>query len=513
MTGPTSVASNAGSPITSSAIAPAALTGAVEGGSEHVGDDLLGERRGIDDHRILPAGLGDKRHDRTGAAREVEIDAPCRFGRAGKGDPGDARVGNERRTDRFAGPRQQMQDLGWNARLEQQAHRGSSDQRGLLGRLGNNGIAGRERRGDLAGEDRQWKIPRRNAREDAAAVQFDLVALAGGAGERRGAGKIRSCTHRVVAQIIDRLAHFAEGRRDRAPALADDQRHQLGHAALEKIGRRIEFCRPLGHRGAVPHRGAAHRPGKRPIDIGRPGRERFPDPAPPIARVEHRLRGTALLDAADDRRGPPRLLQRLGEGRAQSRQCRRIVEVEPLGVLALRAVEVPWQRDTRMRLHRQLREPRDRVGDDLVDRLAVVDDAVDERRVGAVFEQPPDEIRQQVLVTADRSIDPARPIEMPGRLAGPDDLLVESLSHAVQALKLPVPPIAGHFEHRGHGVSVVGRELWIEGGAVGEQPVRAGEIRHIGRDLARIDRVTVEPTLLRALDLAVPVGAFDEANH
>ena len=167
-----------------------------------------------------------------------------------------------------------------------------------------------------------------------------------------------------------------------------------------------------------------------------------------------------------------------------------------------------------MRLHRQSGETRDRVGDDFVDRLPLVDDAIDERGVGAVFEQPPHEIRQQILVTADRRVDPAWPVEMPGgEMLGSDDLLVERLPHAVQALKLPIPAIAGHFENRRHGMRVVRRELRIKLSSMGEQPARAGEIGDVGRDLAGVDRITVQPALLGALDLAVPIGAFDQAHH
>ncbi len=192
MTGPISVASRAGSPIASSAIAPvsiakqtvgdvvlheehaqgrAALPGAVEGGGQHVGDDLLGQGRGIDDHRVLPAGLGDQRHDRSGAAGELEVDQPRGFGRAGEGDAGDPDIGDERRPDRLAGARQQMQDVAGDAGLVQQPHRGGGGQRRLFCGLGDDGIAGGERGRDLAGEDRQRKIPRRDAGEDAAPVQ------------------------------------------------------------------------------------------------------------------------------------------------------------------------------------------------------------------------------------------------------------------------------------------------------------------------------------------------------
>ena len=51
----------------------AALAGAVEGGGERVGDDLLGERRAVDDHRVLAAGLGDQ-HRIVVALRELPRD-------------------------------------------------------------------------------------------------------------------------------------------------------------------------------------------------------------------------------------------------------------------------------------------------------------------------------------------------------------------------------------------------------------------------------------------------------
>ncbi len=91
-----------------------------------------------------------------------------------------------------------------------------------------------------------------------------------------------------------------------------------------------------------------------------------------------------------------------------------------------------------MRLAVELAQPRDRIGDDLVERRLLVDDAVDEGGVGAVLEQAAHEIGQQILVAADRGIDAARLTEAIGRALGADDLLVERLAHAVQPLELVV---------------------------------------------------------------------------
>src|SRR3974390_1836642 len=158
-----------------------------------------------------------------------------------------------------------------------------------------------------------------------------------------------------------------------------------------------------------------------------------------------------------------------------------------------------------MRFDRQLREARDRVGNDLLDRLLVVPDSVDERGIGAVLEQPAHEIREQVLMAADRRIDPAWPAEM----LRSGDLLVERLAHTVEPLKLVLPAVTSHFENGGGGMRIVGRKLWIEGCSVIQQPSRAGEIGDVSGDLAGVDGIAVEPPLLGALDPALPIRALD----
>ncbi len=57
-----------------------ALAGGIEGGGDDVAHHLLGERGGIDDHRILPAGLGDERND---AAFRAEAGRRAGAGSAG----------------------------------------------------------------------------------------------------------------------------------------------------------------------------------------------------------------------------------------------------------------------------------------------------------------------------------------------------------------------------------------------------------------------------------------------
>ena len=72
-----------------------------------------------------------------------------------------------------------MQHVARHARLMQQPHASRGDQRRLLGRFREHRIARGERARDLASENRQRKIPRRDAGKDAAAMQRQLVFLAG----------------------------------------------------------------------------------------------------------------------------------------------------------------------------------------------------------------------------------------------------------------------------------------------------------------------------------------------
>ena len=62
-------------------------------------------------------------------------------------------------------------------------------------------------------------------------------------------------------------------------------------------------------------------------------------------------------------------------------------------------------------------------------------------------------------------------------------------------------------------VGVMRCELGKDGVAAGEQPLGAGEIADIGIGFLRINRIAAQSVDLGALDLAVPIGALDEADH
>ncbi len=157
-----------------------------------------------------------------------------------------------------------------------------------------------------------------------------------------------------------------------------------------------------------------------------------------------------------------------------------------------------------MRLRRH-----DRIGDDVGDVDRLVDDAVDERGIGAVLQQAPHEVRQQVLVAAHRRIHAAGPREF----LRIDDLRVQFLAHAVQALELVVAPRARIVHHARQRVRVVRRKLRIERFPGLQGHACACEIGNVGVHLAREHGIALQPQLLRVLDLGVPVGALDEAHR
>ena len=165
----------------------AALARALEGRGDDVAGDLLGQGRAVDDHRILAAGFGDERDDRPVALGQRAVDHARGPGRAGEDDAREQRMRGQRSADDAARAGRELDDMLGNARLVHQLDRERADQRRLPGRLGDHRIARGERRRHQAGEDRQREIPRRNGGEHPAAVEAQLVPLAGRPGQRASA--------------------------------------------------------------------------------------------------------------------------------------------------------------------------------------------------------------------------------------------------------------------------------------------------------------------------------------
>ncbi len=199
------------------------------------------------------------------------------------------------------------------------------------------------------------------------------------------------------------------------------------------------------------------------------------------------------------------------EGRPRRLDCRQIVsigEIETAGVVTGRAEQlraVPNGRVTgfvAVAIGGQ-----EGIGGDHLGRQVLVDDLVHEGRVGAVLKQAPDEIGEEVAMGPDGGVDPA---SRAGLFA---QHIVQCRPHAVQALKLePLRP-SGHLQHRGGGMGVVGGELRPQPIAHGKQLAGTGDVGDVAGRLAGEDRKAIEPHHLGALDLGVPIGALDQADH
>ncbi len=112
-------------------------------------------------------------------------------------------------------------------------------------------------------------------------------------------------------------------------------------------------------------------------------------------------------------------------------------------------------------------ETGNRVGGYFLGRNRLVEQLVDERGIGTVFEKAANEIGQQILVNTDRRIDAARaPV-----LALAD--IVQGIAHAMQALEFELHTFRCHLFDGNNRMCIVGGKLRIDAVGHGEQFARA----------------------------------------
>ena len=281
---------------------------------------------------------------------------------------------------------------------------------------------------------------------------------------------------------------------------------QRRRAAFEEVGGALEDRGALARRRRVPLRSL--RRVERAVDVLVGRVTRRPDDGARVGGrcIDLRLGGRAF--DAEHRLRRERAL-RLGiELRSQLGEHVLVREVDAGGIAPVR-VDRRGLRKVRMRLAAKRLRDLDRVGHEPFKVDVFVGHLVDERRIGAVLEQPPHEIGEERAVRSDRRVDAARQPEV----LRADDVVVERLAHAVQALELEAFAIARELEHGRERARVVRRELREQEVAMREQPARAREVGDVGVDLARVHRIIGEALDLRALDLAVPVRSLDEAQR
>ncbi|MNM75882.1 hypothetical protein D3C81_876830 [compost metagenome] len=192
------------------------------------------------------------------------------------------------------------------------------------------------------------------------------------------------------------------------------------------------------------------------------------------------------------------------------------IHVDALGVFPPGAKDRLRKGNTLVTEGLELAQLGDRVLDQGVHRHTRVHQLVHEGGVGAVFQQAAHQVRQQVLVGADRGVD-AHVLAV-----FLDHRVVQRVAHAVQALELELTlftrfglGLGAHRQDAGHGMGVMAGELRVDhaAGVLAEQVAGAGQVGGVGAFLAGEHWVAAQAALLAVLDLAVPVGALDQAQR
>ena len=483
---------------------------------------MLGQRRRISHQRVLAAGFGDQRNAaalRAQALGQRFGNDAGHLGRAGEQHARHVAVRHQRRTHGVARAGHQLHGIDRHPGFMQNFHHHVSHQRRLLSGLGQHAVAAGQRRRHLAGKNRQREVPRADAQHHA---QRTVRVVVKRSGHLRG----------VVTQEIHRLAHFGNRVGQRLAGFAHDQAQQALRALLQQVGGARQAGGAFRGRRAVPDLRGAGGAAHGLLDLLRCGRTHPAHLVARIRRVQHRLpavsRGAIKIKAVCARPACASGIKALcttQQAGGQRRQLLLMRQVQARRVQARLRAQVgkhlARQRNLRMRRAQVPGFPRNLphlghwVHHQFSHRHVGVANAVDKRGVGAVFQQPAHQVGQQRFVRADRRVDAAGP----GQLAVGDaarDLVVQRLAHAVQALKFvlaAVVVVAGHVVNAGDGLGVVGGKLRVNGVGCGQQLACAGQVRHIGVNLARVHRVALVAVELGALDLAVPVSALDQPDH
>ena len=212
-------------------------------------------------------------------------------------------------------------------------------------------------------------------------------------------------------------------------------------------------------------------------------------------------------DAVNQRRGVGIRL-RVAHVRQQRAEARAVTELNADRVLARGRVEIARQRNARMPRLAGVPDPLLRAAEDFADGHRGIGGYRHERRIGAVLQQAPHQIGEQVAMPADRRVDAAGGTRLLG-----DQRFVQRFAHAMQALEFVTLKAACLLDHARDGERIVRGELRIEMRPRGEQLTHAVHVTEVGHRLAGEYRIVGKPALLGALHLRIPIGALDEPHH
>ena len=233
--------------------------------------------------------------------------------------------------------RHQVQRLRRDARCVQQPNEARCDQRRGFSRLRHHRVARTERRGHLTGKYRQRKVPGTDTGKNSAALQYEVIHLAG-----RPLEALRSCEpfarlQRIVAAVIHRFAHLRDRVRDGLARLPHQQLVKLRPIGFKEIGSFFQTIRPRLAAVAVPSRLRIGSRLERHLDFVRGGVARCADLVAPICRVGDRMRGTGPQLTVDDgsRRRRLRFRGTSCDLAAQGLKFARIAQVDSAGIVPI----------------------------------------------------------------------------------------------------------------------------------------------------------------------------------
>ncbi len=231
-----------------------------------------------------------------------------------------------------------------------------------------------------------------------------------------------------------------------------------------------------------------------------------------IVRLGDRRDFALLILEQEGRFGMPAVAAQFVEPLDQRFAYQWIAQIDAGAVDAV-GEDIAGQRDVGIALGLDRGELGDRIGGEFHGGHIGIGHAVDEAGIGAVLEQAADQIGKQILVASHRGIDPHRGAGIALVLG---ERAIDVFAHAVQALELELalaPMAAGERLDRADRIGIMGGEGRVDRITCRQQPLGAGEVGDIGRDLAGEDRETLVTAHLAQLDLGIPIGALDQPHE
>ena len=381
----------------------------------------------------------------------------------------------------------------------QNTHALCCDERGFFSRLCENRIACNKGCCNLAGEDRQREVPR----ADTDNWTKRLVRNA-----QRAAGLFG-----IITQEVDRFAYFCNRVWHGLASFTHDEAEQFCHFTLHDVRSAIKAGCTISRRNLRPACNSLLSRFHCLCNIvGGDFRNRTHDIGM-IAGIQNRTAFTLNLGASNLRFCSPGTRSIGLERFAQFCQLLFIGKVETCRVFT-NAIKAFRQVDLVVTCTDNGHRTNDfrRIGNQFINRHALVANAIDEGRVRTVFEQTTDQIGQQRFMRTNWRINASWTTQ----LRCTDYFVIKRLAHAMKALEF----IRAGFEiracqmiDRGKRLRIMCCKLREDHIAGAKQFASASNVGNVGMNLAGVNREIFKAINLRALDFGVPVSALDETNH